>query len=119
MNKLSRKRENTSGYEKPQPINSCDNLIKAYPDCFGGISKFPRTYHIHLKEDAIPIVYVPKKCPIAMRPLVDKKLDKLLEQEVIVLVTEPTDWVLSLAYSWKADGNLRTCLDPTHLNEAI
>ena len=34
-------------------------------------------------------------------------------------VTEPTDWVSSLAYSWKADGDLRTCLNPTHLNKAI
>ena len=29
------------------------------------------------------------------------------------------DWVSSLAYSWKADGDLRTCLNPTHLNKAI
>ena len=75
------------------PINSREDLIKAYPDCFEGIGKFPGTYHIHLKEDAIPVVHPPKKCPIAIRPLVDKKLDKLLEQEVIVQVTEPTDWV--------------------------
>ena len=101
------------------PINSRDDLIKAYPDRFEGIGKFPGTYHIHLKEDAIPVVHPPRKCPIAIRPLVDKKLDKLLEQEVIVQVTEPTDWVSSLAYSWKADGDLRTCLNPTHLNKAI
>ena len=29
------------------------------------------------------------------------------------------DWVSSLAYSWKADGDLRTCLNPTYLNKAI
>ena len=51
--------------------------------------------------------------------MVDRKLDKLLEQDIIVPVTEPTDWVSSLAYSWKADGDLRTCLNPTHLNKAI
>ena len=51
--------------------------------------------------------------------LVNKKLDKLLEQDVIVPVTEPMDWVSSVAYSWKADGDLRTCLNPTHLNKAI
>ena len=57
-----------------------------------------------------------RKCPIAIRPLVEKKLNKLLEQDVIVPVTEPTDWVSSLAYSWKADGDLRTCLEP-HTSE--
>ena len=102
-----------------KPINSKDDLIKAYPDGFEGIGKFPGTYHIYLKEDAIPVVHTPRKCPIAIRPLVDKKLDKLLEQNIIVPVTEPTDWVSSLVYSWKADGDLRTCLNPTHLNKAI
>ena len=102
-----------------KPINSKDDLIKAYPDRFKGIGKFPGTYNIYLKEDAIPVVHTPRKCPIAIRPLVDKKLDKLLEQDIIVPVTEPTDWVSSLAYSWKADGDLRTCLNPTHLNKAI
>ena len=100
-------------------INSKDGLIKAYPDWFKVIGKFPGIYHIYLKEDAIPIVYTPQKCPIAIWPLVDNKLDKLLEQEVIVPVIEPTYWVSSLAYSWKADGDLRTCLNPTHLNKAI
>ena len=42
-----------------------------------------------------------------------------MEQEVIVPVTEPIDWVSSLTYIWKADGDLRTCLNPTHLNKAI
>ena len=100
-------------------INTKDDLIKVYPDRFEGIGKFPGTYHIFLREDAKPVVHTTRKCPIAIQPLVDKKLDKLLEQEVIVPVTEPTDWVSSLAYSWKADGDLRTCLNPTHLNKAI
>ena len=105
--------------KQDQPINTREDLIKVYPDSFEGIRKFPGTYHIYLKEDDIPVVHAPRKCPIAIRPLVDKKLDKLLEQEVIIPVTEPTDWVSSFAYSWKADGDFRTCLNPTHLNKAI
>ena len=80
-------------------INFKDGLIKAYPDLFKGIGKFPGTYHIYLTEDTILVVCRPWNCPIAIRPLVDKKLDKLLEQGVIVPVTEPIDWVPSLAYS--------------------
>ena len=101
-----------------KPINSKDDLIKAYPNRFEGIGKFPGTYHIYHKEDTIPLVHTSWKCPIAIRLLVDKKRDKLLEQGIIVLVIEPTDWVSSLAYSWKADSDLRTCLNPTHLNKA-
>ena len=34
-----------------KPINSKDDLIKAYPERFEGIGKFPGTYHIYLIED--------------------------------------------------------------------
>ena len=42
-------------------INSKDDLIKAYPDQFERIGKFPGTYHIYLKVDAKPVA----QCPIA------------------------------------------------------
>ena len=70
-------------------INSKGDLIKAYPDQFKGIGKFSGTYHIYLRKDAISVVHTPQKYPIAIQ-LVNKKLDKLQEQEVIVPVTEPT-----------------------------
>ena len=44
-------------------IDSKDDLIKAYPDRFKGIGKFPDTYHIYLKEDVIPVVHTPQKMP--------------------------------------------------------
>ena len=86
-------------------INSKDDLIKAYSDQFKGTGKFPDSYHIYLREDVIPVVHTQRKWPIAIKPLVYKKLDKLLEQEVIVPVIEATDWVSSLAYLWKADDD--------------
>ena len=100
-------------------IKSREDLIKAYPDRFEGIGRFPGTYHIALQDDAIPVVHSPRKCPIAMRPLVDEKLQDMQDKGIITPVTEPTDWVSSLAYSWKANGDLRVCLDPKDLNKAI
>ena len=101
------------------PLNTKEDLIKAYPDRFEGIGRFPGTYHITLCSDAKPVVHAPRKCPIAMRPLVREKLDEFLEQGIITPVEEPTDWVSSLAYSWKANGKLRVCLDPRDVNKAI
>ncbi len=54
-----------------------------------------------------------------MCPLVKEKLEDMVAQGIIVPVTEPSDWVSSLAYSWKANGKLRVCLDPKDLNKAI
>ena len=42
-----------------------------------------------------------------------------MEQEVIIPVTEPTNWVSSLAYAWKVDGDLRSCLYTTYLKKSI
>ena len=72
-------------------INFQEDLIKTHLDHFEEIHKFLGTHHIPLKEDAIPVMHTPKKYRIAIRPLVDKKLDKLLEQEVIIPVTKLTD----------------------------
>ena len=104
---------------KPPPLNTKEDLIKAYPDRFEGIGHFPGTYHITLCSDVKPVIHAPWKCPIAMQPLVWEKLDEFMEQGIIIPVEEPTDWVSSLTYSWKANGKLRVCLDPWDVNKAI
>ena len=101
-----------------QPLNTKEDLIKAYPDRFEGIGHFPGTYHITLQNDATPADHAPQKCLIAMHCLVHEKLDEFLEKGIIVPVEEPTDCVSSLAYSWKANGKLRVCLDPRDVNKA-
>ena len=101
------------------PLNSSEDLIKAYADQFEGIGWFPGTYHISLHDDAKPVVHVPRKCPIAMQPLVHEKLSEFIDQGIIIPVEELTDWVSSLAYSWKVNGKLWVCLDPKDLNTTI
>ena len=93
------------------PLNSSKGLIAAYPNHFEGIGCFPWMYTIHLHEDAKPVIHAPHKCPIAVHPLVHEKLDEFIEQEIIVPVTEPTDWVLLtglfLEGQWKTMGLFR------------
>ena len=101
------------------PHNSSKDLIAAYLDHFEGIGCFPRMYTIHLHDDTKHVIHAPHKCPIAMHPIVHEKLDEFLEQEIIVPVIEPTDWVSSLIYSWKANRKIWVCLDPKDLNAAI
>ena len=38
---------------------------------------------------------------------------------VITPVDEPTDWVSSVAYAWKASGEVCLCLDPHDFNKVI
>ena len=65
------------------------------------------------------MIHAPRKCPITLCPKVKEHLDKMECLGVITRVDEPTDWVSSITYVQKANGELRLCLDPHDLNEAI
>ena len=48
-----------------------------------------------------------------------KECDEMIALGVIKPVTEPTDWVSSVAYSKKSDGRWHISLDPKDLNRAV
>ncbi|XP_014663439.1 PREDICTED: uncharacterized protein K02A2.6-like [Priapulus caudatus] len=96
-----------------------EDLVRMYPDRFEGIGHFKGTFHITVDPSVPPVVHAPRRCPIHLRDELKKELDGMVKSGVITKVTEPTDWVSSLAYSRKSNGKLRVCLDPKDLNEAI
>ena len=65
------------------------------------------------------MIHPQQKWPIAMCDKLKAKLDQMEEDEIITQVTEPRDWVNSLACSWKPDSDLQVCLDPKDLNKVI
>ena len=50
---------------------------------------------------------------------IDRELDYLIEEEIIMEQVEPTPWVSSLTFPMKPNGEVRVCLDPRNLNKAI
>ena len=105
--------------EAAKSIRSTDDLIKEFPDWFKGIGRFPSKYKILLHHDAHPVIHAPRKCPIALHPKVKEHLNKMECLGMITHVDEPMDWVSSITYIQKANGELHLCLDPHNLNEAI
>ena len=105
--------------ESAKPIRSTDDLIKEFPDQFTGISRFPGKYKIPLHHDAHAMIHAPRKCPITLCPKVKEHLNKMECLGVITHVDEPMDWVSSITYIQKANGELHLCLDPHGLSEAI
>ena len=65
------------------------------------------------------MIHAPRKYPIALCPKVKEHLNKMEHLGVITHVDEPTDWVSSITYIQKANGELHLCLDGWDLNEAI
>ena len=99
-------------------LNS-DSLITAehipndFFDCIGDVSTLPSTYRVELKENAQPVVVPPRKLPFAMKEIVEKELDRMVNLGVIEKGDMPTDWVNAMAVVEKATGNLRIYLDLT------
>ena len=91
-----------------------------YPKCFSGIATF-RDYRYNIKIDpkVNPVVHPPRKRALSLQPKLEKELDEMVKQGIIVPVDDPTDWVNSLVVREKPNGSLRICLDPKDLNKAI
>lgn len=95
-------------------------VLKEFADVFKGIGLFPGECTIHLDPDATPVVHPPRRIPLALRSRLKDELDSMEQQDVIIKVTEPTEWVNSMVVAEKPrTGRLRVCLDPRDLNKAI
>ena len=74
-------------------------------------------------DNPVPVVHAPRTVPVHILPFYKAELDKMIAEDIIVLVTEPTDWVNSIVcyVTDKPDGTkkVRLCLDPKDLNKNI
>ena len=72
-------------------------ILKEYKDCFDKIGRFPgEKYHIKLIDNPVPVVQPPRTVPVNILPLYKADLDKMLAEDIIVPVTEPTESVYSI-----------------------
>ena len=94
-------------------------LLKDYPDVFQGTGKLEGQYNLEVREDVQPVIHPPRRVPVALKEKLKQELEKLQHLGIIEKVTEPTPWVSSLVTVRKPNGQLRVCLDPKDLNEAL
>jgi hypothetical protein len=106
-----------SPVEAPLP-----SIVVSYMDIFTGLGKLPVEYDIKLLSGANrvdPVVCAASRLPFRLEDRVFKKLDEMVEKEILVPVHEPTEWVSRMMVVGKSDGDVRICLDPSELNKAI
>ena len=113
-----------SKIDTPIETLSKSQVLKDYSDCFDKIGRFPREkYHITLKDNPSPVVHAPRTVPLHILPLYKAELQQMLENNVIVEVNDPTEWVNSIVCNIKEDPNgqkkIRLCLNPKYLNKSI
>ena len=99
-------------------------ILKEYKDCFDKIGRFPgEKYHIKLIDNPLPVVHPPRTVLVHILLIYKAELDKMLAEDIIVPVTEPTEWVNSIVchVTEKPDGTkkVKVCLDPKDMNKNI
>ena len=94
-------------------------IITEFPDLFEGIGRFDSTVHFDVDESMPPVQIPLHRLPLCAREKVAAELRRLEDAGIITPVTEPTKWVSALLVLAKANGNLRSCLDPKPLNKAL
>ena len=67
-----------------------EQLRCMYPGCFYGIGKFKDyEYHITLEDNAKPVIHPPWKIPLELQPKLDKELNEMVSQGIIIPVNGP------------------------------
>ena len=99
-------------------------VTNEYQDCFDKIGQFPGgQYHTQLIDNATPVIHLLRTVPVHILPLYKAELEKMIADDIITEVKEPTDWVNSIVCNVKETTNgkkkVRPCLDPKDLNENI
>ena len=76
-------------------------------------------YDMKVKDDIDPIVSTARKIPYAQREKVLKELNRMEKLGVIMKEDGPTEWVNPIIVVNKPNGQVRICMDPQRLNQAL
>ena len=108
-------------YHRPGSIviNGTEELRALYPNSFDRLGSLKGEYDIRVDPSVKPQQHSRRKVPIESKEAIEKEIDYMLEEGIVVEQIEPTPWVSSATFPKKANGDTRVCLDPKDLNKAI
>ena len=92
------------------PCFHATNIYHNYADIFERLGKLPGQYHIEFDRDVNPVVHAPQRVPVALRDKLKHELREMVNDDIIALVSEPTEWVSSFLLVLRP-GKLRICMD--------
>ncbi|KAG5873021.1 hypothetical protein JTB14_037635 [Gonioctena quinquepunctata] len=97
-----------------------EELLTKFKVVFSGIGKIvSEPINLKLKSNYETSVVPCRKVPFQLMGKLKDELKKMCKDEIIVKVTEPTEFVNPITIVKKVNNQIRICLDPQKLNQAI
>ena len=88
-------------------IQSYLDRLEQYPEVFkqelGTVNQFKAT--LHMKENVVPVFHKARNVPYTLRPAVEKELDHM-QQEGVIVPVEFSEWATTLVCIPKPDGRV-------------
>ena len=103
----------------PMPPLDKEAMLKDYGDAFDDLGCLPGKYHIETDPTVKPSHNPPRRVPVATKSAIKKKINQVIKEGILANVSEPADWISNMVAAKKSNGDLRICIDPSHLKRAI
>ena len=112
------------GMEKVYSVNSdIGGIVDRFPRVFSGVGKlsgYQLQLKLHIDPEVKPATQKPRRIPYPLKDKVTRKINELLELDIIEKVSDPTTWVSPAVFAPNPNkDDVRICVDFRCANEAI
>ena len=99
-----------------EPTTALKDIFDKYPECFKNVGKLESfQLEIPIDPEVEPVIQPLRQKPFNLRDKVEKKLNELLDLDIIERVEEPSSWVSPIVCVPKRSGvDIRLCVDMSH-----
>ena len=113
-------REDTMSCDAEKLKFTKDAVMSQYSDVFAEkLGRMEGKVYLESDPNVAPTVMPPCRLPVGVKEKLKNELDRLTQWKLISPIQEPTDWVSSMIAAKKTDGNIRLCVDPSYLIQAL
>ena len=96
-----------------------ESILKEYTDVSRGEGKLEGDLHLEIDQKVPPVQLPTRKVPIAIKEKLKEEIDRLEGLNIVTPVNVPTSWISATVVTLKKNGNVRLCVDPKPLNQAL
>ena len=98
-----------------------ESIVHRFPKVFSGVGKLSDyQLKLHIDQHVTPVAQKPRRIPYPLKDKATRKINELLDLDIIEKVSGPTMWVSPAVFAPKPDkDDERICVDMRRANDAI